>query len=413
VAYIIVVPVEKYVASLSNVLVFAIAIVIVGYLLFGGRLVFKRSQLSIIVLLSLFLIWYILSSVTAEFPVRHLSLAKTVALVLVVTVAGCIGISSQRRLHKIILTLVGLTVVIGSLTILHVITPLPFGMDFSPGRSIGPIYRTFGVRMKYATYGIMASIALPYLVITSIEPGIFSPKEWESSIRRGSFAGLLVIVGAIVIGQSRSTYISLMIIIGTLSFLLPVFVIQKKRPLHYVIQFAAPAILFAGVFTIITILIASVSFDVFDVEMVISNIGSIQARFEQYMLAVQAMINQPLFGVGARYIWAINSNHTVHNLWLLVGTWSGIPGFVIWILIFCILSIALFRRVLTSDRRLQTLQLVLLTSLLGTTVELAFWIGFRDILAVFLAITVGSLFLQDSVEESVETCDSSLLEKGN
>ena len=411
--YIISIPLENYTTFLSNVVILTIIALIAGYLLLGGRVVFNRSQLSIIVLLSLFFIWFLLSSVTAEFPVRHLSLAKTVVLVLVVTVAGCVGVSSRKRLHSTVLILMGLTVTIGLLTIVHVIVPLPFGKETAPVRSIGPIYRTFGVDMKYATYGIMASFAVPYLTIVSIVPERFFDKKCQKSVRNGALIGLLVIVSAIIIGQSRSTYISLTAVTGTLSFLVPIFVIQKRRPIHFIVQYAAPTVLFAGICATVILFFVSVTSGIFNLGVSVPQAGPIQARYQQYLLAIQTMVEQPLFGVGARYIWAINSNHTVHNLWLLVGTWSGFPGFIIWVSIFGVLTVALFRRMFVSDRRLQALQIVLLTSLVGTTIELAFWIGFRDILAVFMAITVGSLFIQGSVEQPIETPEPNTAEKGN
>jgi hypothetical protein len=267
--------------------------------------------------------------------------------------------------------------------------------------------------MKYATYGIMASIAVPYLTIASIVPERLFTEKHKKIVRNGALIGLFVIVSAILIGQSRSTYINFTAVMGTLSFLVPYFVIQKRRPLHYLLQYAAPTVLFAGICVTVILFLASVTSGIVDLGVSVSQAGPIQARYQQYMLAIQTMVERPLFGVGARYIWATNSNHTVHNLWLLVGTWSGVPGFMIWVFIFGILTVALFRRVFVADSRLQALRLVLLTGLVGTTAELAFWIGFRDILAVFLAITVGSLFLQDPVEQPIETPEPNTAEKGN
>jgi O-antigen ligase len=116
--------------------------------------------------------------------------------------------------------------------------------------------------------------------------------------------------------------------------------------------------------------------------------GSVSVRLQQYAYGASLLSENPLSGVGAGYFLARTGLH-LHNFWLMMGVWSGVPGLFSWLCLFGLLWYRSLRLIGSPDGRVRAYGIAMLAAMAGVTIELLFFPGLNDALAVGIAVLLG------------------------
>ena len=391
--YISTVPIARIFPLFSNLVAFGLSASLIIYTIHSNRLELERTQLLVVCCLGVVMSWFVVSLPTANYPAFHLSRIKTFVLYLVAVVAGTQVMDGFDRIHTILMILFGVTVSIGILTILNLTIGFPLGQPVSHPRTFesvtNPIPRGFGLRLPSGSYSIFSSIALAVGLSMFRWPHLFYHNRYRRYVR------VVVVVGVFLLGinamalQSRATMMSMAVVTGVVG-------IFATRPYWDRLNAVAKVVL-----SVCIVLLLVVAVDRITTLFLTSNTASINHRLDQYQFAIENIYKNPLFGGGAG-AHQKQSEFIIHNFWLMMGVWSGLPGLLLWITVFGMSTIRALRYVALDGRRQHVLGVIMLGALSGGLVGLMFFPGFTNALTVLLAIIVGPSLYHSTSESS---CD--------
>jgi len=384
---------SRSVPILSNLVVVALTACVLLVVVQSDWVPMTRLQFGVLGCLALAAAWFLFATLYAEDPVRHFTSTKTLVLLFSVTIASVLVMRSHERARYVWVAIAGATALVGLLSVLVLTTGLPIGAEPLPPRTYGlpipPIPRVLGVRLPFGFYGVLASISSSFLLSLLMWPRVFYPRRRPTRIRIAAMALLGSVILAVLLTRSRSSFLALAVVLGLFGIVGLVWVADRLNWL--LIGVASGA--FVGLLAQPSVaLLRSVVF---------SQRGSLEARLNQYALAYDLIVTNPLFGTGAGSFIS-RSEFFIHNFWLTIGTWSGIPGLFLWILVFVFLFWRCVRYLRVSDLRVRVWGLAMLGAFSGGTIELMLFPGFNDAPAILLAAVAGPSMLFESSFRPVE-----------
>jgi hypothetical protein len=264
-----------------------------------------NKRQSIVILLGVFFIFYTyLSTVYYAGSLRSLITYSGFLFLMISIIIYCRG-SEQVRLvfHAMFLS----AIVISILTIVHVLlypSGLPFGDIYRGQRTVGgikiPVQRSIGVPMSYGSFGMYSLAATPYYAYVAV--------------RRKStplLLGVVTIITAVLISQSRSAWLAAMVAMIILLFG------------HYLEKYRDNQMLLG------TVGLGTIAFIIPGVVSALIHIqpGTARARFEQYQYAIDVLLSSPITGVGLGNLNSITKlSYKIHSAFLNIGAASGLPA---------------------------------------------------------------------------------------
>lgn len=316
-------------------------------------------------------------------------LFDSVRIRLVATFIGClltfgivtVIVDSRLRLRRALLaTTIGVAIfsAIGVAAGFQLIQPV--ANVSRPATIVGltlPFLRTTGGPLAYGTYGVLLTFSLSTALVYSI--------IIKSTIKRRVWVTLFIICFlGFIVGQSRSTFLAVVVTFTVLGILL----------YH---RFLLPAgmgfnILYQSAKVFVLISIIPVSLALYSVRPM-----TVEVRIEQSVVAITEMLQNPLFGTTRDMILIETGGHIIHNAFLGVGALFGFPAFLLLGLIWLFTVKSGIQAVTHSQHSI--LAIILLSAILGSTVEHLFYFGVfsKTIWFAFaLVISGSSVILQEN-----------------
>lgn len=252
------------------------------------------------------LFWTAASTLVTGAPVRPFVTRVGRWLTLLVVL---LAIDTERDVERLLRVAAAAAVLLSLLTLVATVVDLPVEPRTIPPRTFGPVAMPVGrvipVPLSFGIFGMILLFPLPYLVLRG-----WRERSWFP------FAGAGVIALAVVIGQSRSTYLALAAAIGTLSIAGFVRVVANgpsrwRRAIG--IGGVAGALIMIPVSVIgARILIAA------------GRINYVR-RLEQIRQGIESLMALPVFGTGPRQFQAVTgADNVLHVAWLRVGVETGL-----------------------------------------------------------------------------------------
>lgn len=384
--FVFLVPFSRTLPTTSNVVVVVLLLGVLAAVGSRGYLSVTRLQLWALLLLGAGIVSHVFATGFSHFTVEHISKIKTFGLVGTVVLSSVIALRGRSRTKYIWGVVAVVVALVGPLSLLKITVGTPIGYGPAPARTYGlpipAIPRAIGVTIPNGAYGVVASVGVSFLLGVIRTPSVFYPDRDATRLRILAAILLSGIAVAVFIGQSRSTVLALGAVFGVYGLV----VLSDAADRIGVPTVVGSTVLAAG---LILPRVVSVVLGV-----VTERGGSVSNRIQQYTYAVRLLSEHPLSGVGAGYFLS-RSEFYVHNLWLGVGVWSGLPGLVSWTLLFALVGYRSLRYVGSPDGRVRTFGLVMTAATIGVVVELLLYPGFNDTLGLALAALVGPSRLRD------------------
>jgi len=384
VVYIIIAPFATLFEGIMNSLAILLFVLSTIYILQKRKLELSYSHTIILAILTLSLVWYLISVSASVEPVANLIGGKTLLLYTVIIFSGIVLVDSKQRVSVALLTIAAITSIIGYLTIIHLIFELPFGGAFRQARSFGPLSfgfpRTLAAPTQYDAFTMYILIGLPTLFVSTLRPSSLSlPQHWITKM--GSLIGIVGTLAAVIIMQSRSAYVVIAICVV---LFLTILLIQQTgyNFLRLGILCSIPAILLMAIFGQ-EILQAYIS----------TNSKSVYIRLQLYLYAGEMIVENLALGCGWDCTSAIvnagqkGNSPRIHNFWLLIGASYGLPLLLSWSMLFLQLiynSIS----ALQLDSSKYWLGLIALTALSGGILQLSLFPAISDEVGVYVSVIV-------------------------
>lgn len=284
---------------------------------------------------------------------------------LIATFLGCLltmivvthVVNSRRILYRTLFaTMVGVAIfsAIGFAAGVGLIEPV--ARSFKPTTVAGvtmPFIRTIGGPLSHGTYGVLLTIALSTGLLYTITPG--------SIVRRiisGFLFGLCFL--GFVVAQSRSTFVAVTVTIAiTIVFLYHDSILSNgpsSTVLYHLARFGFVVGLLPGAYVLYN-----------------ARPGSALVRLDQFMVAVRQIYQYPFLGSNRDVVLAETGGYVIHNAFLGTAALFGLPALVILALIWFLTVRSSVQ--LHKHSRGPFLSVILLTSMLGGTVEHLLYFG--------------------------------------
>jgi hypothetical protein len=257
------------------------------------------------------LIWTALSTLATGAPVRPFVTRMGRWLTLVVVL---LAVDTERDIERLLSVAAAAAVLLSLLTLLAIVVDLPMEPRTIPPRTFGPVTMPVGrvlpVPLAFGIVGMILLFPWPYLVLRG-----WRERAW------GPLAGAGVIVLAVVIGQSRSTYLALVAAVTTLTIAGATWISVEGPPRW------RRAISVGGlVGTLIAIPAAAVGARI----LIAAERVNYVRRLEQARAGITTLADRPVFGTGPRQFQAVSgADNVIHAAWLRLGAEIGIVALVL------------------------------------------------------------------------------------
>jgi hypothetical protein len=252
------------------------------------------------------LIWTAASIVVTGAPVRPFVTRVGRWLTLLVVL---LAIDTERDVERLLRVAAAAAVLLSLLTLVATVVDLPMEPRTIPPRTFGPVTMPVGrvipVPLAFGIFGMILLFPLPYLVLRA-----WRERSWIP------LAGAGVVVLAVVIGQSRSTYLALAAAAITLAIAGAAWIVAEGPPKW------RRAVGVGGIVgTLATLPIAVIGTQI----LIAAGRANYVRRLEQVRTGIMVLIDRPLFGTGPRQIQAVSGvDNVIHAAWLQLGAEVGL-----------------------------------------------------------------------------------------
>jgi len=326
---------------LNASLLVAAAVLLAARTVRRGRFVLSRTQAVLVCIYALFVGWQWTAAVAVAVAGSTGELARAFAyyhvrsvgyLLLIAVVVTYVD--SDRALRRVLGVGFASALVSASLTVLDGVFRLGIGLRLLEGRDLlgltVPVARTVGVPLTFGAFGIYLLGVAPTFGVVGLRR-----RRW------GMVAGVSVLLGGILVAQTRSTWVAAATALGVLV------VVQFVRGLRWNPRLR-PWYAAAGLVAVV----AAALLVPFVVDALVAvNSKTAQARLTQYRSALVALGESPLVGVGPTRlpdyvptVGIVNSSNSVHNAVLNVAATSGLPAVLLYVSAPLSVAFATFRR---------------------------------------------------------------------
>jgi hypothetical protein len=257
------------------------------------------------------LIWTALSTVATGAPVRPFVTRAGRWLTLVVVL---LAIDTERDIERLLDIAAAAAVVLSLMTLVATVVQLPMEPRTIPPRTFGPVVMPVGrvipVPLAFGIFGMILLFPLPYLLLR----GLRERSPWP-------LAGVGVVVLAVVIGQSRSTYLALAAAMTVLVIAGAVWAVAEGPPRW------RRAVGVGGIVgTLIAVPVAVVAGQI----LIAAARANFVRRLEQARAGFRVLADRPLFGTGPKQFQTLSGvDNVIHAAWLQLGVELGLVALVL------------------------------------------------------------------------------------
>jgi hypothetical protein len=189
----------------------------------------------------------------------------------------------------------------------------------------------------------------------------------------------VVIIGMVVVHQTRATYLALAVLIGVVTVSL------------FGRRLWETAWRYAGV-SVVGLLAAAVGTTAVGWTLLRVNTANAISRFAQFDRAIELIALHPITGITPPVLpYFISTNNIPHNVVLLIGVVGGIPAMVLLLGTFAVAATGCWRAIVSADPRTRDIGLGVAAGWAATLTNLSLAPGFTR--AFWLLIGLGALLL--------------------
>ncbi|WP_380677655.1 O-antigen ligase family protein [Salinigranum sp. GCM10025319] len=302
------------------------------------------------------------------------SLWRTTQFVAFALVLGMLALSVRDvdDIEKVLQgALVG-SVLISLLTLYSIFIDPEFGGRVAGSRGIGPLPdlpRTVGVPI--GSFGSFATYALAPLGYALV--------RWYRT--RSQMLGVpsVIIVGMVVVHQTRATYLALAALLGVVALGL-----FGRRVWETAWRYAGASVLGLAAAAVAAVAVGWVILSV--------NVTNALSRFAQFDRAVELIALNPLTGISPPILpYFAATNNIPHNVIFLVGVVGGLPAVTLLLGTFVVAATGCWRAITSVDAQTRDIGLGVAAGWAATLTNLSLAPGFTR--AFWLLIGLGSLLL--------------------
>jgi hypothetical protein len=284
---------------------------------------------------------------------------------------------NQKDWYRCIGGLLSGAVIAGILTVIISIFEWNVGLRALPRMSMStsriPFFRrVIGAPLSFGAFGMLSIGAFGYS---------YTCWKRHSKYTLGYFLfgfSSLVLFSSLIISQSRSTWVgTVTAIIGSLG----TFYIIKNIESNWKYKNTI------GYIGIITGFLLILSFPILVKAMRDLGKQSFDTRFDQYIVAIDTIASNPIFGVGQAY--RFDLPYEIHNAYLNLGARAGLPALIIVIFLTIAILTALWRTIQITSGTNRLSALAVLSGVIGVVIESQFVAGFSRFGWIWFAIAVS------------------------
>lgn len=270
-------------------------------------------------------------------------------------------------------------VVLSILTIVHVFLypqGLPFGDKYRGQRAIFgvtiPFQRTLGLDITYGAFGMYTMMATPYYIYKNLK---------KPSLIEG--LGILLVLLAVLISQSRSTWVAAgvaIFIVITGYGVYNKFRIEKNNTYMKIVSYG---ILVAGL--ILILLSPGIIKEIISVRS-----DTFFSRIEQYQSGIEIVLSEPLIGVGFGTLEELyqSGSAVIHSSFVNLAAQTGLIGLALVIYLWLIVILVLMKEMFYSQLE-NTLAIGIFASLAAIFIETNLQPGFTKAPWIVLALALS------------------------
>jgi len=359
---------EVAIFSLPDILVLVTSAVLAFRVVADGALRLTRAAVGGVLAVTAVFLWMSVSTAVTDAPVRSLTQPFGHWLLLVVVV---LYVKRSRDVHRLLAVASAAAVGVALLTLLAAVVQLPTEPYTIPPRTFGPVTmpvgRVRGLPLAFGILGMFMLYPAPYLAL----------RAWQDH-SLSSAGGFGTIVLAVVITQSRSTYLALVAAIAVLGVAGILWVIAFGPP-RWRRRVGLTSVV-AGLLSVPVILIGT---------RVLINAGRLNflRRIRQLRGGASIVLERPLFGTGmAQFRAATNVDNVIHTAWFRLGVEVGLPALIAFVAAVYLGFRQLVRTATCTEHR--SLAVVALAGAAAVAVEASFQGSFGRPTWVILGIAV-------------------------
>ncbi len=374
-------PFEVGMFSLPDVLVLVTVVVLGLDALRRGALQRTTASIGAVVAITALLGWMAGSIAATGASVRELTQPIGHWLLLCAVV---LYVDNHRDAERVLLAGAVAAAGIAVLTLLATVVQLPMEPRTLRPRTFGPIRmpvgRVYPLPLSFGILGMFLLYPAPYLAV----------RGWQERSRI-ALGGAGAVVLAVVITQSRSTYLALAAAVGILA-LAGVCWTLVHGPTHWRRRMGFGALVGGTVSLPIALLGART--------LIRAGRRTFVARLGQVREGVLLMLDRPLFGTGpGQFREVVEIRHVIHTAWVRLGAESGVPALALFLVAVYVGVRQLVRTATQTERA--TLAIVLLAGGTAVAIEASFQGSFGRPTWVVLGLAVTAPWRQ--LEESNQT----------
>jgi hypothetical protein len=297
--------------SIPELFLLLAAVVLGAEMITDGSVSLTPAAVSGLLALTSLLIWTAASTAATGAPVRPFVTRMGRWLTLVVVL---LAVDTERDAERLLRVAAAAAVLLSLLTLLATVVELPMEPRTIPPRTFGPVTMPVGrvipVPLAFGIFGMILLFPLPYLVLWG-----WRERSWTP------LAGAGAIVLAVIIGQSRSTYLALAAGVITLGITGAAWIIAEGPPRW------RRAVGVSGI--VGTLVAIPVTVEGTRILIAAERINYVR-RLEQARAGIMVLADRPLFGTGPRQFQAVSgADNVIHAAWLRLGAEVGLVALVL------------------------------------------------------------------------------------
>lgn len=292
--------------SLPELLLVLAAVVLGVEAIADGSVSLTSAAVGGLLAMTALLVWTAASILVTDAPVRPLvtRMGRWLALVVVL-----LAVDTERDAERLLSVAAGAAILLSLLTLVATVVDLPMEPRTIPPRTFGPVTMPVGrvipVPLAFGIFGMLLLFPLPYLVLRGLRERSWLP-----------LAGAGLVVLAVVVGQSRSTYLALAAATITLALAGGAWIVMDG-PTRW-----RRAIGVGGIVgTLVAIPVAAVGARI----LIAAERSNYVYRLEQARAGIMILVERPLFGTGPNQFQAVSgADNVIHAAWLQLGAEIGL-----------------------------------------------------------------------------------------
>lgn len=385
-AGIVLVPYDDLTSPTTEFLFATLVAVTTACIVMRRRITIERNRFAYLVPFFILSLTFVVTPVFRGEGVVGILETKPVLTHIVLVFAFLTSEFSSDTIDRVLWFLTVVTAVLGILSVLHGLFGLPFGNTRSGARTFGsvtfPLPRSLAAPFPYGSYGLFSIIGLSYLL------SIFylddrSATLWHHPRRYLTLGGILV---GVLVSQSRSTYVAVTLIL-CMYFIYYVLTgdhdwtllkqsadIVRRNGFFIIVISSVVALL--GVWELLKILPSMMTGD-----------GTLALRLRGFANALEVIQDRPLTGCGRSCIFSVTEQDVpVHNYWLAVGVYVGPIGLIASLIPFLMVLRSGISQALSGVDRKRATGILLVSVVIGSSVELALHPGLNATTGILLGI---------------------------